>query len=138
MSARTEQGEGWIIGRSPDAQLRVNDEYASPRHARVWRDEHSQAWVEDLGSTNGTWLTRPRLGAVRVYGPTKLFPGDEIRVGRTTVPWSVDGSSLTRQEVETLATFNAECSRGLVHTPEWMAKMAALQERFDGASAVTR
>lgn len=119
-----------VIGRSPDADLRIDDEYASPRHARLWRDEHMQAWVEDLGSTNGTWLIRPQGGGVRVAGPTKIYPGDRITIGRTVVPWSVDGSALTRQEVETLATYNAERTRGLVHTPEWSVKMADLQRRF--------
>jgi pSer/pThr/pTyr-binding forkhead associated (FHA) protein len=117
-----------VIGRSPDAAIRVDDDYTSPRHARVWQDEHGQAWIEDLGSTNGTWIRRPS-GAVRVGGPTKIYPGDEIGIGRTSLPWKAGGGRLNREEAETLAVYNAERARGLVHTDEWHAKMTGLRDR---------
>jgi pSer/pThr/pTyr-binding forkhead associated (FHA) protein len=66
------------IGRAGDSTLVLNDDYASHRHARLY--PHEGAWVvEDLGSTNGTYLDRTRLTA-----PTVVAPGTPIRVGKTT------------------------------------------------------
>ena len=67
------------IGRAPDSTLIVDDDYASSRHARIYPSEGS--WVvEDLGSTNGTWIDRTRLTS-----PTVLPVGAPLRVGRTTL-----------------------------------------------------
>lgn len=79
-----------IIGRADDCDIRVDDEYASPHHARVWRDENG-VWIQDLGSTNGTWIALPgqsRYSGTRVYGPTPLLPGIVVWVGRTSIPWT--------------------------------------------------
>lgn len=67
------------IGRAPDSTLIIDDDYASSRHARVYPAEG--AWiVEDLGSTNGTWIDRTRITT-----PTVLPVGAPLRVGRTTL-----------------------------------------------------
>lgn len=67
------------IGRAPDSTLVIDDDYASSRHARIYPAEG--AWVvEDLGSTNGTWIDRTRITA-----PTVLTVGAPLRVGRTTL-----------------------------------------------------
>lgn len=67
------------IGRAPDSTLIVDDDYASSRHARIYPSEGS--WVvEDLGSTNGTWIDR-----TRITSPTVLPVGAPLRVGRTTL-----------------------------------------------------
>ncbi len=67
------------IGRAPDSTLVIDDDYASSRHARVYPAEG--AWiVEDLGSTNGTWIDRTRITT-----PTVLPVGVPLRVGRTTL-----------------------------------------------------
>jgi hypothetical protein len=67
------------IGRAPDSTLIIDDDYASSRHARVYPAEGS--WiVEDLGSTNGTWIDRTRITT-----PTVLPVGAPLRVGRTTL-----------------------------------------------------
>jgi pSer/pThr/pTyr-binding forkhead associated (FHA) protein len=67
------------IGRAPDSTVVVDDDYASSRHARIYPAEG--AWlVEDLGSTNGTWIDR-----TRVTSPTVLPVGAPLRVGRTTL-----------------------------------------------------
>jgi pSer/pThr/pTyr-binding forkhead associated (FHA) protein len=67
------------IGRAPDSTLIIDDDYASSRHARIYPAEG--AWVvEDLGSTNGTWIDRTRITA-----PTVLPVGAPLRVGRTTL-----------------------------------------------------
>ena len=67
------------IGRAPDSTIVIDDDYASSRHARVYPSEG--AWVvEDLGSTNGTWIDRTRITT-----PTVLPVGVPLRVGRTTL-----------------------------------------------------
>lgn len=67
------------IGRAPDSTLVIDDDYASSRHARIYLSEGS--WVvEDLGSTNGTWIER-----TRITQPTVLPPGAPLRIGRTTM-----------------------------------------------------
>ena len=65
------------IGRAADNTLVVDDDYASSHHARLYQTEGR--WiVEDVGSTNGTWIERNRI-----TGPTLLEPGAPLRVGRT-------------------------------------------------------
>lgn len=67
------------IGRAPDSTLVLNDPYTSGRHARLY--PHDGRWVvEDLGSTNGTWLD-----GARVTGPTVLNPDTGLRIGRTVL-----------------------------------------------------
>lgn len=67
------------LGRAPDSTLVIDDDYASSRHARIYPSEG--AWiVEDLGSTNGTWIDR-----TRITSPTVLPVGAPLRVGRTTL-----------------------------------------------------
>ena len=73
-------GEAQItIGRAEDSTLVITDDYASARHARlVPRD--GQWFVEDLGSTNGTYLDR-----AKVTGTTPVPLGVPIRIGRTSL-----------------------------------------------------
>ncbi len=67
------------IGRAPDSTLVVDDEYASARHARLF--PHEGQWVvEELGSTNGTWI-----GKTRLTSPTVLQMGQSLRVGQTVL-----------------------------------------------------
>ena len=67
------------IGRAPDSTLVVDDEYASARHARLF--PHEGQWVvEDVGSTNGTWIGKTRLTA-----PTVLQMGQPLRIGQTVI-----------------------------------------------------
>jgi Inner membrane component of T3SS, cytoplasmic domain len=67
------------IGRAEDSTLVITDDYASARHARlVPRD--GQWFLEDLGSTNGTYLDR-----TKVTGPTPVPLGVPIRIGRTAL-----------------------------------------------------
>jgi len=67
------------IGRANDATLVVVDDYASSRHARIFAQD-GQWIVEDLGSTNGTYLGRTRLTQ-----PTPVPPGVPIRIGKTVI-----------------------------------------------------
>lgn len=67
------------LGRAPDSTLVIDDDYASSRHARLYPSD--DGWiVEDLGSTNGTWIDRTRITT-----PTVLTMGAPLRVGRTTL-----------------------------------------------------
>ena len=67
------------IGRANDATLVLNDDYASTRHARLFPQD-GQWIVEDLGSTNGTYLDRQK-----VTQPTPVPPGVPIRIGQTVL-----------------------------------------------------
>jgi DNA-binding winged helix-turn-helix (wHTH) protein len=68
-----------ILGRDPEANVWVNRPGVSRRHARVVVAGDA-ALLEDLGSTNGTWLR-----GERVTMPTPLHDGDEIRLGPVAV-----------------------------------------------------
>jgi pSer/pThr/pTyr-binding forkhead associated (FHA) protein len=66
-----------LIGRGPDAAIRLDDDYASTRHAQIAASE-DQWFVEDLGSTNGTYV-----GTVRITQPTTITLGTQVRIGKT-------------------------------------------------------
>ena len=67
------------IGRADDSTLVLTDDYASARHARLVPQD-GQWLIEDLGSTNGTYLDR-----AKVTGPTIVPPGVAIRIGKTAI-----------------------------------------------------
>lgn len=67
------------IGRANDATLVLTDDYASTRHARLFPQD-GQWIVEDLGSTNGTYLDRQK-----VTHPTPVPTGVPIRIGKTVL-----------------------------------------------------
>jgi pSer/pThr/pTyr-binding forkhead associated (FHA) protein len=67
------------IGRASDATLVLADDYASTRHARLFPQD-GQWIVEDLGSTNGTYLDRQK-----VTQPTPVPVGVPIRIGKTVL-----------------------------------------------------
>jgi len=66
-----------LIGRGSDAAIRLDDDYVSTRHARI-AASGDQWFVEDLGSTNGTYI-----GSVRLTQPTTITVGTQIRIGKT-------------------------------------------------------
>lgn len=68
-----------VIGRSPDSALVLDDSYSSSRHARLY-PEGGAWWVEDLHSTNGTYVSGRRISA-----PQQLREGEPIVVGKTTM-----------------------------------------------------
>ena len=68
-----------LIGRANDSTLVLEDDYASPRHARISLQDG--VWVvEDLGSTNGTYL-----GQRKIDGPVQLDVGVPLRIGKTVL-----------------------------------------------------
>ena len=84
-SADLEEGELFeldsaqlTIGRSRQNDIAIStDEYASARHAR-FEPRQDGVWVQDLGSTNGTYLNGARL-----EHPRRLTQGDVVRIGET-------------------------------------------------------
>jgi pSer/pThr/pTyr-binding forkhead associated (FHA) protein len=67
------------IGRAATSDVVVSDTYVSNVHARIFRRDGGW-WLEDLGSTNGTYVNRTRVSA-----PTAIGPGDEVRLGKATL-----------------------------------------------------
>lgn len=65
------------VGRAAGCAVRMDDAYTSNIHARLYRQDGT-LWVEDLGSTNGTWVN-----AERVVSPVKLGRGDVLQIGGT-------------------------------------------------------
>ena len=66
-----------LIGRGNDAAIRLDDDYVSTRHARI-AASGDQWYVEDLGSTNGTYV-----GNARITQPTSISLGTQIRIGKS-------------------------------------------------------
>jgi pSer/pThr/pTyr-binding forkhead associated (FHA) protein len=76
--ARAELSEApLLIGRGSDAAIKLDDDYVSTRHARV-AASGDEWFVEDLGSTNGTYV-----GSVRITQPTTIGLGVQVRIGKT-------------------------------------------------------
>jgi len=68
---------GVLLGRNPECTLVLDDDFASGRHARIFRRD--AGWfVEDLGSTNGTFL-----GSGKLTQPMPVEVGSTVRIGKT-------------------------------------------------------
>jgi len=70
------------LGRAAGCQVTIDDTYASQLHARVFQRE-GKVYVEDLGSTNGTYLNRHK-----VTGPMVVQRGDKLQIGNTVLELS--------------------------------------------------
>lgn len=68
---------GILLGRNPECTLVLDDDFASGRHARIFRRD-GKWFVEDLGSTNGTFL-----GTNRLSSPMPVEVGSTVRIGKT-------------------------------------------------------
>jgi pSer/pThr/pTyr-binding forkhead associated (FHA) protein len=68
-----------LIGRAPSCTLVLDDDYSSSRHARIF-PQNGSWFVEDLGSTNGTYVDDQRISQV-----TPLGPGTRVRIGQSVV-----------------------------------------------------
>jgi len=67
----------YVVGRDAEAGLVVSRSSVSRLHAKLYSDDAGNWWVEDLGSTNGTFVNGERITS------TRLDEGDEITIGRT-------------------------------------------------------
>ena len=73
------QASGVLLGRNPECTLVLDDDFASGRHARIF--QRPEGWyVEDLGSTNGTYL-----GTTRLTDPVLVEVGATLRIGKTVL-----------------------------------------------------
>jgi hypothetical protein len=73
-----------VVGRTTGSGVALpGDSFVSSRHARVF-PRGDEVWIEDLGSTNGTFVNSARISA-----PTALRPGDRLQIGHTVL--EVDG-----------------------------------------------
>jgi adenylate cyclase len=86
------EGEN-LLGREPEAVVRLVSEKASRRHARIVVDDRG-AVLEDLGSKNGT-----RVNGTRVGASVLLAPGDRIEIGRELLVFC-QAMGTTRTDVE--------------------------------------
>ena len=76
---RYEKGQPVLIGRADDSTLVLTDDYASTRHARL-SQRGSEWYVEDLGSTNGTYLDR-----AKVTTAARVPIGTPVQIGKTSI-----------------------------------------------------
>ncbi|HEY9496361.1 MAG TPA: FHA domain-containing protein [Intrasporangium sp.] len=76
------RGQAILIGRNPECALVLDDDYASGRHCRIYPDSSGrEGWlVEDLGSTNGTFIGREKLTS-----PQPVEVGTTLRIGKTVL-----------------------------------------------------
>ena len=76
------RGQAILIGRNPECALVLDDDYASGRHCRIYQDASGrEGWlVEDLGSTNGTFIGRDKLTS-----PQPVEVGTTLRIGKTVL-----------------------------------------------------
>jgi hypothetical protein len=73
-------GDELTVGRASGCQIAIPDDtYVSQLHARIFRRE-GQVFVEDLGSTNGTFLNRKKVSA-----PVPVRRGDRLQIGKTVL-----------------------------------------------------
>ena len=72
-------GDELTVGRSTDCTLVLDDAYVSQMHARIF-PRADRFMVEDLGSTNGTYLNRQRITSA-----TELQRGDKVKIGKTVL-----------------------------------------------------
>ena len=83
--------EGAVLGRGEQADIQLEDTFASSQHARLV--PHGEVMVlEDLGSTNGTYLNEEPL-----RGPQPLHPGDRIRIGDCSSPSNAEHAAIAEQ-----------------------------------------
>jgi hypothetical protein len=73
-----------VLGRGEQAEIRLEDPFASSRHAHVYTQGNAVV-IEDLNSTNGTYLNEELL-----QSPRPLHPGDHVRIGDSEFAFEVD------------------------------------------------
>lgn len=76
---------GLSIGRSAEADVRIDDRYASGLHARIFTRD-GRTYIEDMNSTNGTLLNGATLS-----GEAELIDGDTVQIGDTEFRYEADG-----------------------------------------------
>ena len=77
--AQFDLGDELTVGRADGCRIRLDDSFTSQLHARVFSRD-GQFFVEDLGSTNGTFVNGSKIAS-----PTPLRRGDRLKIGKTTL-----------------------------------------------------
>lgn len=121
------EGELIVIGRSSDAGLQVDDKYLSRKHANLIFRQGGW-WLEDLGSRNGT-----KLNGRFVEEPTRLSPGDEIRLCQSTIIFDADEAAVQGGESETRfrepeTRFLSASELSLLGSPQLTASLDSVEE----------
>ncbi len=78
------------FGTDSDCDIIVSDEYVSNKHCQAIVYDNGRVTIEDLGSTNGTWIREVGSSVpygARVLTETQIGPGIIIRIGKTDIPW---------------------------------------------------
>jgi S1-C subfamily serine protease len=83
-------GHRFVIGRESDCDFQIDDEKASRHHAAIHRTPEGQMWIEDLGSTNGTYVNGQPIPQ-----PVSLTGGETITIGDTDMQLARDSSAGT-------------------------------------------
>jgi pSer/pThr/pTyr-binding forkhead associated (FHA) protein len=83
-------GPRFVIGRESDCDFQIDDEKASRHHAAINRTPEGQLWIEDLGSTNGTYVNGQPIPQ-----PVPLTGGETITIGDTDMQLLSDPSAGT-------------------------------------------
>lgn len=74
-------GTKHVVGHRQTASITIDDPWVSWDHAQLfWNPDDGECWIEDLGSTNGTYLNR-----ARVTGAIVMKRGDRLQVGNTVM-----------------------------------------------------
>jgi len=98
----------YSLGKAQDADIILNDPYASKYHAQL-HVEHEAIFIEDLGSTNGTWLN-----ANKVQGKTSLANGEAFTIGNLVIQASITGNHDTSVKNPGLTRAIEETDQGTV------------------------
>jgi len=113
-----------VIGRDPGSDLVLQDGEVSSQHARVTPSPDGTATVEDLESTNGTFVNQNEL-----IGPAHLDPGDELLVGVSVLQLR------TRQDIASRASAVIQIPPGMAIAPREPTYVNPEVRRFDESPA---
>ena len=113
-----------VIGRDPGSDLVLEDGEVSGQHARITPSPDGSATVEDLESTNGTFVNQNEL-----MGPSHLDPGDELLVGVSVLQLR------TRQDIASRASAVIQIPPGMAIAPREPTYVNPEVRRFDEAPA---
>ena len=105
-----------VIGRVDDNDIPINDTRVSRRHAQVRREDY-RYYIEDLDSTNGTWLNGARLSAA-----AQLRNGDQVRIADVTLVFHDPNTTI---QAEAFQALRLDETRGLVHVGEQAIRLTA-------------